>query len=409
MSSNPDHDATSDVLESLRGTQEIGALLRVAREEQVARGYGHTLGEIAQQPAVWPAVAARMARSVDLLKASLSGVEAVTLTGSGSSEFAAACIAPALQRRLGLPATAVSAGAILTHPEACLPPSDASLLVSVARSGNSPESRAAVDWLLAVRPRVRHLFVTCNKDGALAASYEGVQGVRSMVLPDETNDESLVMTSSFTSLVLAGLGLGVLDALDAYEARARALSRLAAAVLVERSDALAAAARSAFGSALYLGSGCRIGAPREAALKMMEMNAGKVPTMAESFLGLRHGPMSAVHRDTLVVAFLSCDPVARAYELDLLRELRRKEIGGLRVVVGAGIPDEMERGPDDVMVDVGTASGLGDDELAIVDVMVSQLLAFFRCLHAGLRPDSPSDDGIITRVVSDFEIHRRED
>jgi len=406
MPSNPDHDPTSGLLATLKDTAEIGALLRVPREEQIARGYGHTLGEIAQQPAVWPAVAARMALGVRALEASLSGIEAVTLTGSGSSEFAAGCIAPALQRRLGLPTTAQSAGAILTHPEACLPASDASLLVSVARSGNSPESRAVVDWLLAVRPRVRHLFVTCNKDGALAASYEGVQ---SMVLPDETNDESLVMTSSFTSLILAGLALGVLDALDAYEARARALSRVAATVLVERSDALAAAARSAFGSALYLGSGCCIGAPREGALKMMEMNAGKVPTMAESFLGLRHGPMSAVHKDTLVVAFLSCDPVARAYELDLLRELRRKEIGGLRVVVGAGIPDEVDRGPDDVMVDVGTESGLGDDELAIVDVLVSQLLAFFRCLDAGFRPDSPSDDGIITRVVSDFQIHRRED
>ena len=302
------------------------------------------------------------------------------------------------------------AGAILTHPEICLPPSDASLLVSVARSGNSPESRAAVDWLLEVRPRVRHLFVTCNKDGALATSYAGVQGVRSVVLPDETNDESLVMTSSFTSLVLAGLGLGVLDALDAYEARARALSQVAAAVLVERSDALAAAARSGFGSALYLGSGCRLGAAREAALKMLEMNAGKVATMAESFLGLRHGPMSAVHADTLVVAFLSSDPLARAYELDLLRELRRKE--HRRAPGGRG-----RRGPGrggDGARRRGRGRGrrrpeLGDDELALVDVLVSQLLAFFRCLDAGFRPDSPSDDGIITRVVSDFEIHRRED
>jgi tagatose-6-phosphate ketose/aldose isomerase len=142
---------------------------------------------------------------------------------------------------------------------------------------------------------------------------------------------------------------------------------------------------------------------------MLEMNAGKVGTMAESFLALRHGPMSAVHADTLVVALLSSDPLARAYELDLLRELRRKEIGGRRVIVGADVPDEAVTGPDDVVVDVGADAGIGDDELALIDVLVSQLLAFFHCLDAGFRPDSPSDDGIITRVVSDFEIHRRED
>jgi tagatose-6-phosphate ketose/aldose isomerase len=215
------------------------------------------------------------------------------------------------------------------------------------------------------------------------------------------------MTSSFTSLVLAGLVLGVLDALDAYEARARALSQVATHVLVDRSDALASVARSGFGSAIYLASGYRLGAAREAALKMMEMNAGKVATLAESFLGLRHGPMSVVQEDTLVVAFLSSEAVARSYELDLLRELRRKGIGGRRVIVGAGIPSEVQTGPDDVVVDVGVDAALGDEDLSLIDVVVGQLLAFFHCLDSGFRPDSPSDDGVITRVVSDFEIHRR--
>ena len=215
------------------------------------------------------------------------------------------------------------------------------------------------------------------------------------------------MTSSFTSLVLAGLGLGVLDALDAYQARARAVSHAAAGVLSQHSDALASVARSGFGSALYLGSGGRLGAAREAALKMLEMNGGKVPTMADSFLGLRHGPMSAVHEDTLVVAFLSSEPVARAYEVDLLHELRRKGIGGRLVVVGGGVPSEVKVGPDDVVVDTGTDPLLGDEDLSVVDVLVSQLLAFFRCLDSGFRPDSPSDGGVITRVVSSFQIHNR--
>jgi tagatose-6-phosphate ketose/aldose isomerase len=407
MSSTSDDVAKNNALELLTDTKELGALLRVPRQQQLARGYGLTLEEIAQQPLVWLETASRMVQRAHDLTACLAGVEAVVLTGSGSSQYASECVAPALHARLGLPVAAEPAGTILTHPEICLPPSDAALLVSVARSGNSPESRAAVDWLLEARPGVRHLFITCNKDGALATSYKGVQGASSVVLPDETNDESLVMTSSFTSLVLAGLVLGVLDALEAYEARARALSQVATHVLAHRSDALASVAHSGFGSAVYLGSGYRLGAAREAALKMMEMNAGKVATLAESFLGLRHGPMSIVKDDTLVVAFLSSEAVARAYEMDVLHELRRKNIGGRRVIVGAGIPREVETRPDDVVVDVGADAPLGDEDLSLVDVVVGQLLAFFHCLGSGFRPDSPSNDGIITRVVSDFEIHRR--
>jgi tagatose-6-phosphate ketose/aldose isomerase len=407
MTSTPDDIAGHGSLEFLRGTQELGALVGLPRDERLARGYGHTLEEIAQQPRVWPEVASRVARASGELEKRLAGSEAVVVTGSGSSLYASECIAPALHTRLGLPATAAPTGTILTHPEISLPPADAFLLVSVARSGNSPESRAAVDWVLEARPAARHVFISCNRNGALATSYDEVRRVFTLLLPEETNDESLVMTSSFTSLVLAGLGLGALDALDAYEARARALSRAAVDVLTRSSDPLASAARCGFGSALYLGSGYRLGAAREAALKMMEMNAGKVAAMAESFLGLRHGPMAGVQGDTLLVAFLSSEGVARAYEVDVLGELRRKGLGGRRVVVGTRVPPELAPGPGDVVVDIGAGDSLGDEQLGLIDVVVGQLLAFFRCLDSGFRPDSPSQHGIITRVVSEFEIHRR--
>jgi tagatose-6-phosphate ketose/aldose isomerase len=180
---------------------------------------------------------------------------------------------------------------------------------------------------------------------------------------------------------------------------------VAACVLEHSSDDVAVLARSGFGSAIYLGSGCRLGSCREAALKMLEMNAGEVWTLPESYLGLRHGPMSAVLEDTLIVAFLSSDAVVRAYEVDLLRELRRKELGGRRLIVGAGVPPDLAAHPDDVIVDCA-AAGLGDEELTLVDAVVGQLLAFFRCMSAGFHPDSPSKEGVITRVVSDFTVHR---
>jgi tagatose-6-phosphate ketose/aldose isomerase len=327
------------------------------------------------------------------------------LTGSGSSLYAAECLVFPLQEALRVPVCAAPAGLLLTHPRGALPPSGPFLLVSLARSGNSPESRAVVDLVLENAPRAHHLVITCNRNGALATAYRSVPAVRAVVLDERTDDRSLVMTSSFTNLVLAGHALGEMGHLDAYVARSAELARAAASVLMQSADALAGVARRDFGSAVFLGSGCRLGAAREAALKMLEMTDGRVSTLPESFLGLRHGPMSALHDDTLIVAFLSRAPVARAYELDLLRELHRKQLGARRIVVGSEVPKEAAPGPDDVIVDCDAGNALTDADLVLVDVLVGQLLAFFRCLHVGLRPDAPSADGVISRVVDTFEIH----
>ena len=390
-------------LVTLADAGALGSLLQPPREEQLRRGYGHTLREIVQQPVTWIETAARMREVVSSIEESLEGATAIVMTGSGSSVYAAECVAPGLQRSLGLPVSAVPAGLILTHPDTCLPPSGRFLVVSLARSGNSPESRAVVDFLLESRSQARHLFITCNREGALATSYRDRSGVRTIVLDEKTDDRSLVMTSSFTNLVLAGRALGGEPA--TAEARARGLAGAAARLLREQSSALAEVARSGFGSVVYLGSGCRLGSAREAALKMLEMNGGDVWTLAESYLGLRHGPMSGIRPDSLLVAFLSSDPLVRAYELDLLRELDRKALGSRRVVLGAGIPRDLGASSGVLALDGGTPP-FADEDLTLLDAVTGQLVAFFRCLAAGYRPDSPSQDSVITRVVSGFEIHR---
>jgi tagatose-6-phosphate ketose/aldose isomerase len=398
-------DEWLETLASVPGA--LGALLRPSWDEQLERGYGHTLREIGQQPVTWLETTARMRGLVPVLEASLDRAEAVVFTGSGSSVYAGECVAPCLQEALGVHVTAVPAGLILTHPETCLPPNGPFLVVSLARSGNSPESRAAVDWLLESRPKARHLFITCNSRGALATSYRERPEVRVVVLDEKTDDRSLVMTSAFTNLVLAGRALGARRDPASCEARALGLARGAAGLLRDEADALSRVAKSGFDSVAYLGSGCRLGSAREAALKMLEMNSGEIWTLAESYLGFRHGPMSALRPRTLLVAFLSSDPLVRAYELDLLRELDRKGLGTRRLVFGAGLPPGLASTPDTVLVD-GTASvPCRDEDLTLLDAVVGQLLAFFRCLAAGYRPDSPSEASVITRVVSGFEIHRR--
>ena len=394
-----------------RDSGEIGTLLRPAWEDQLAKGYGHTLREIVQQPVTWLETASSVVDEAGRIEAALAraGVKnggGLVLTGSGSSLYAGECLALPLQDQLRVPVTAIGAGQLLTHAEASLPPVGPYTLVSFARSGNSPESRAVVDSLLE-DPRAFHLILTCNGQGALATGYRGAARVHTIVLDEKTNDKSLVMTSSFTNMVLAGRSLGFLSATPAYRASAERLARAASWTLQNAADTLARVARSPFSSAVYLASGCRMGAAHEAALKLLEMNDGRIWTLAESYLGLRHGPMSAIHDDTLVVAFLSSDPVLRAYESDLLRELDRKKLGARRVIIGVSVPKDLAAGPDDAIVDVAPAGALGDEEMVLIDVLAGQLLAFFRCLSEDFRPDDPSADGVISRVVSGFEIHRR--
>jgi tagatose-6-phosphate ketose/aldose isomerase len=386
------------------GAPEIAQLLARPWDEQLERGYGHTLREIAQQPLTWQDTARRVHEEREALAASLAGAEAVVLTGSGSSVYAAECVAPWLQERLGLPVSAAPAGTLLTHPGACLPAGRPCLVVSFARSGDSPESRAVVDELLRSRPEARHLFLTCNRDGSLATAYRGRPGVRAVVLDDSTNDRSLVMTSSFTNLVLAARALAGGDA-DGT----RALARAAEDLLLQQAGALARAAGAGFGSVVFLGSGGRLGSARESALKMLETNAGDVWTLAETFLGLRHGPMSAIRPDTLVVAYVSSDPDVRPYELDLLQELDRKRLGGGRIVVGAALPPAPAPEPGTLWLDCAAAAGCDEAQLAALDAVAGQLLACFRCLQSGRRPDAPSQEGVITRVVSSFQIHSRHD
>jgi len=390
---------------------DLGMLLAQPEDEQNRRGHLHTLREITQQPYTWVETARHLAPRAGELRSALEHVVGngragfLALTGSGSSLYAGECLAPGLQRSLGIAVQGVASGELLTHPQGRLPRNAPCLVVSFARSGNSPESEAVLDSLRAV-PSCRHLVITCNRHGRLAARGAGDRTVTTVVLDDKTCDRSLVMTSSFTNMVLAGRLLALTDAPKDYEARALRLAGLGARVLLHHGDGLAAVARSAFRSAVYLGSGGRYGSAREAALKMLEMTSGRVMTFPETYLGLRHGPMCAVDEEALIVCFLSTDGVARAYEADLVRELNRKGLGARKVLVGADVPSDLVS-PGDLVVDLPGLGAVDDDDATILDVLVGQLLAFFRCLATGLRPDSPSDDGVISRVVESFEIHRR--
>jgi tagatose-6-phosphate ketose/aldose isomerase len=205
------------------------------------------------------------------------------------------------------------------------------------------------------------------------------------------------MTSSFSNLVIAGM------AIQNDLAVAAAMPSICQTVdsllprLEEHAQAIAARKPS---RAVILGSPQLFPLAREASLKILEMTGGSCVAIAETFLGLRHGPMSFVAPDSLVLSFLSSDPTVRLYELDLLAELRAKGLGYLVGLVLDGRDADYldERIP-------ASAPQLPDTLRTPFEVVFAQLLAYHLSLSAGLNPDNPSPDGVITRVVGGIRIH----
>ena len=358
-------------------------LLAQPAEAQLSRGYGHTLREILQQPATWRDTCERMIASAAAVARLMDGIETLVLTGSGSSLFAGECVRMALRRDLPATVEAVAAGDLLTHGAAAMPRGRPGLMVSLARSGNSPESAAVVTQMLAAEPQMRHLAITCNVAGRLATDYAGDWRVQAVVLDDRTNDRSLAMTSSLTNLSLGARFLGMTQRPADYRVLCERLSRACGELLESAADRMAQVAASGFQRAVFLGSGSRYGAAHEAALKMLEMTDGRVPTVAETYLGVRHGPLSFIHEDTLVVCFLASEPALRAYEADLMRELDRKHLGAAKLVFGEAIPQDVLR-PGDTAIECAGLAEIGDDSAPLLDVVIGQLLALFRSLGEGL-------------------------
>ena len=145
--------------------------------EQKRLGYFHTLQEICQQPWTWLQTADRMIAARDRLRKDVAGIRSLALTGSGSSEYAAECVCFPLQNELGISAESISGGSLLMYGGKALPLGRPGLLVSLARSGDSPESSGALELLLDTEPEYRHVVVTCNEQGSLARTWRNHEKV----------------------------------------------------------------------------------------------------------------------------------------------------------------------------------------------------------------------------------------
>lgn len=363
-----------------------------------------TAREIAQQPACLEATQAGLAAQCADLEAFLAPILAdrasrIVLTGAGSSDFIGQILAPTLNAALPCRVEAIATTDIVSAPALYLEPAAPTLLVSFGRSGDSPESVAAVALADQRLPNVRHLVITCNANGALARRALEGGASRLLLLPEATHDRSFAMTSSFTAMMLAGLS--ALGGIERMQACIGAVARMVEAVLADYCLAARKLAAKGFSRVVYLGSGPFKGLAAEAALKLLELTNGNVIAISDTPLGFRHGPKTIVDPDSLVVVFLSNDPYARLYDLDLLAEIRRD--GRARHVMAvSGRPDAI-LDENDLVVSCGEKAG--DAELSFPYVAFAQMLAFHTSLQLGLTPDNPSPEGLVNRVVKGVTIH----
>ncbi|MCD6469653.1 SIS domain-containing protein [Candidatus Bathyarchaeota archaeon] len=384
------------------------------KEELKVRGIEHTPKEILQQPSSWM-------KNFEVLKNRSDEIEGfvrervskdtkrVILSGAGSSHFIGLSCESLLRRMWQVNVEARASTEIVADWESIFLKCLNTTMIYFSRSGNSPEVLGS--FLLADKyhEKINHIIITCNKDGKLASlrSENGEENnILRIILSEETNDKGLAMTSSFTTMLMTAQFLAHIYEIDKYEKIIHNASKAAEKILKDYSGLIKEIAELNFERAFFLGSGSLYGCAAEAHLKLQELTAGHIICKFDSFLGVRHGPEAAINDRTLIVYFVSSNPFRRRYEIDLIKDLYEKNLGLKKIAVCCGLNDELKRYVDYVI----DASDRGkyrvqDSCRPIVDVIVGQLLGLFKSLSLGLKPDNPSEKGVITRVVRGVKIY----
>lgn len=362
--------------------------------------------EIRQQPASW----IRSLNNIDNLRASIDNFLTpllrkhelrIVLTGAGTSAFIGDIISPWLASHTGKNITAVPTTDLVTNPMDYLSAAHPLLLVSFARSGNSPESVAAVELANQCVPECYHLSITCNEAGSLYQTAVNSDNAYALLMPAETHDRGFAMTSSITTMMASCLAIFAPETINSHTFRD--VADRCQTILTSLGDF----SQSVFGNdpwkrIVYLGSGGLQGAARESALKVLELTAGKLAAFYDSPTGFRHGPKSLVDRETLVVVFVSSHPYTRQYDLDLLAELRRDRQAMRVVAIAAETDPVVEAGPHILLPPARTFI---DMEQAFCFLMYAQVFALSQSLRVGNTPDTPSASGTVNRVVQGVVIH----
>ena len=369
----------------------------------------NTYNEIHQQPRVWlktyDIILSRKKEIKDFTDKYLNEGYSVVFAGAGTSAYIGDALECALSNTRFKGCRAIATTDIISRSEIYFDSSSKVLLISFARSGNSPESVAAVNIANKLCKKVAHVFITCNKNGKLAQQAAGQENILSLLLPEETDDKSLAMTSSFSTMLMTCLMLGHIDKLEEDIDKIENAAKNAEAVIAEHEEALKAIAERPFERGVFLGSGPMKGIAEECHLKLQELTDGAVVCKFDSFLGFRHGPKAVVNSKSIVVYLMQDIEEVQRYERDLVKQVDANNKPVAQIIVIAGKKPELP----EVKADRVVAMPFGPKDTCyygiVAYVLVGQLLGYYASLAHGLNPDAPSVSGNIHRVVEGVTIY----
>lgn len=374
-----------------------------------------TTEEIKQQPKLWQEALDIYEGKKQEIKDFLAKVTAdsqgkrvrVIFTGAGTSQYVGDTVTPHLNQTGDTSQFVFESYAttdIVAHPQSYLFPDETTILVSFARSGNSPESLAAKEIANKYVNNIYHLLITCASEGKLATESEGKENEFLLSMPEKSNDAGFAMTGSFTCMTLSAMLVFDTTADSEKAEYVKAAATLGEEV-VSREEDIQKWVDLDYDRVVYLGSGSLSGLAREAQLKLLELTAGQVATVFDSSMGFRHGPKSFINEKTIVFDFVANDTYTSQYDYDILTEVATDDIAQATVGIEQQSQDSGKEFEGSRFTFSSDAILLPAGYLALPYIMVAQTFALLTSVKVDNTPDTPSATGTVNRVVKGVTIH----
>lgn len=373
----------------------------------------NTAKEILQQPKLWKEALTLFKDSEkDLLdffsRINLNEEYRIIFTGAGTSEYVGNILEPFLNKNEKKEFESIATTDILNNPLNYFKKEKKTLIVSFARSGDSPESAGVIDIADKLIDEVYHLFITCNKEGALAKRAEGNEKIFLLLMPEESNDKGFAMTSSFSCMLLSGILAFSKNSEEVIEEMLKIID-IAEKELKNKYIEIKEIAEQEHKRIVVLGSGILKGLAQELSLKVMELSAGKVVSVSNTTLGFRHGPKAIVNNETIVFELINQDEYAVKYDEGLLEEMSEDKSADKLIAYNISSNDLIEESTYKVIkLDETDREKIKNRELAslFIYLIYGQIYAFFKSQYLGNTTDNPFPSGEVNRVVKKFKVHK---
>ncbi|MFQ9067828.1 MAG: SIS domain-containing protein [Romboutsia timonensis] len=371
----------------------------------------NTAKEIIQQPDTWRESVKNLIKNKIEIKSFIDSFLSkkefrIILTGAGTSAFAGEVCEPYLTSLLNKRVEAIATTDLVASPKSYFIKGMPTLLISFARSGNSPESVHAVNLASQLVDDLYQVVITCNENGKLAKNTVNDEKSLLLLMPPQTNDLGFAMTSSFTTMVLNAMAVFNINNIENFSSDVDKLSNSVNDFIENNIEKVTSLANEDFERIVYLGSSTSKGIARESALKVLELTAGKVNASYDTPLGFRHGPKSVVDDETVSVIYISNDEYTRKYDLDLAKEMLAHKKNDKVVIVGDNIEEDILNKADYVF-NVENINYNVENKvlLPLQQIIFGQMLSFLKSVNLGITPDNPCPTGEVNRVVQGVILH----